>query len=211
MHILFDLDGTLTDPKEGIINCIQFALSKLSIDIAPEVNLESCIGPPLLDTFVELCGDRELAHSGIRFYRERFSTIGLFENTLYAGIPACLDRLSEQAHTIDVATSKPTVYSERIIEHFGLSQYFGEVFGSNLDGTLSDKTELLAHIITRKNLDPKQTVMIGDRSFDIAGARNNGVKAMGVLWGYGTEKELNNAGAEILCHHPNEIDGKIYT
>jgi phosphoglycolate phosphatase len=211
MHILFDLDGTLTDPKEGIINCIQFAIAKLNIDIAQDVNLESCIGPPLIDSFIDLCGDREQAKNAIRFYRERFSTVGLFENKLYAGITACLDQLNERAHSIHVATSKPTIYAQRIIEHFGLSQYFGEVFGSNLDGSLSDKTELLAHIIDHKNLDPKQTVMIGDRSFDIVGARNNGVTPIGVLWGYGTEDELSNAGAEILCSHPDQIYDNIYS
>ena len=211
MHILFDLDGTLTDPKIGIIACIRFALSKLDIEIDKDINLESFIGPPLRDTFRELCGNDEIAENAVSIYRERFSTKGLFENQVYDGIPECLNRLIEKADSIHVATSKPTIYSERIIEHFDLSRYFNLVYGSNLDGSLSDKTDLLRHIIESEDLLPRHTVMIGDRSFDIIGAKNHGIRAIGVLWGYGTEDELSNAGADGLCNHPDEIYDKVFT
>ena len=211
MHILFDLDGTLTDPKIGIIACIRFALSKLDIEIDKDIDLESFIGPPLRDTFRELCGNDEIAENAVSFYRERFSTKGLFENQVYDGIPECLNRLIEKADSIHVATSKPTIYSERIIEHFDLSRYFNLVYGSNLDGSLSDKTDLLRHIIESEDLLPRHTVMIGDRSFDIIGAKNHGIRAIGVLWGYGTEDELSNAGADGLCNHPDEIYDKVFT
>ncbi len=211
MHILFDLDGTLTDPKIGIIACIRFALSKLDIEIDKDIDLESFIGPPLRDTFRELCGNDEIAENAVSIYRERFSTKGLFENQVYDGIPECLNRLIEKADSIHVATSKPTIYSERIIEHFNLSRYFNLVYGSNLDGSLSDKTDLLRHIIESEDLLPRHTVMIGDRSFDIIGAKNHGIRAIGVLWGYGTEAELSNAGADGLCNHPDEIYDKVFT
>jgi phosphoglycolate phosphatase len=211
MNILFDLDGTLTDPKIGIIACIRFALSKLDIEIDKDINLESFIGPPLRDTFRELCGNDEIAENAVSIYRERFSTKGLFENQVYDGIPECLNRLIEKADSIHVATSKPTIYSERIIEHFDLSRYFNLVYGSNLDGSLSDKTDLLRHIIESEDLLPRHTVMIGDRSFDIIGAKNHGIRAIGVLWGYGTEDELSNAGADGLCNHPDEIYDKVFT
>ncbi len=211
MHILFDLDGTLTDPKTGIVACIQFALSKLEIEIENDIKLESYIGPPLRETFRELCGNDVCAEHAVSLYRERFSTVGLFENRVYEGITECLYHLSEKADSIHVATSKPTVYSEKIVEHFNLDQYFNCVYGSNLDGSLSDKTELLGHILASENILPNNTVMIGDRSFDMLGAKNHGIKALGVLWGYGTEDELSDAGADALCHHPNEIFDQVFT
>ncbi len=211
MHVLFDLDGTLTDSKEGIIACIRFALLKLDIEIDKAINLESYIGPTLRDTFAELCGNDEAAEKAVSLYRERFSTLGLFENRVYDGIPECLTQLLERADSIYVATSKPTIYSKQIIEHFNLSQYFDAVYGSNLDGSLSDKTDLLGHILKSEGLSPEDTVMIGDRSFDMIGAKNHGLKAVGVLWGFGSEKELKHAGADVLCHHPNDICAQIFT
>ena len=211
MHILFDLDGTLTDPKIGIIACVRFALSKLDIEIDKNINLESFIGPPLRDTFRTLCGNDEFTENAVSLYRERFSTKGLFENQVYDGIPRCLNRLINRADSIHVATSKPTIYAEKIIQHFDLSRYFNLVYGSDLDGSLSDKTDLLRHIIESEGLLPQNTVMIGDRSFDVIGAKNHGIKAIGVLWGFGTEDELSNAGVDGLCNHPNEIYDQVFT
>jgi phosphoglycolate phosphatase len=211
MHILFDLDGTLIDPKVGIVTCIRFALAELDIEIDKDTDLTSFIGPPLRDAFKELCGNEATAEIAVSYYRQRFSTKGLFENQVYDGIRDCLDRLLTMADSIYVATSKPTIYSEKIVEHFKLSRYFKRVYGSNLDGTYSDKTELLSHILENERLLSQDTVMIGDRSFDMRGARNNGVRAIGVLWGYGAEDELNNAGADGLCSHPDEIYGQVFT
>jgi phosphoglycolate phosphatase len=209
MHLLFDLDGTLTDPKQGIIACIRHALRSMDIEISADIKLESFIGPPLRDTFRSLCGDDSDVEAAVGFYRERFSTIGLFENQVYDGIPLCLEQLRSTVETIHLATSKPTIYAERIIQHFGLEHFFDAIYGSELDGRLGDKTELINHIQKREKLDAADTVMIGDRSFDVLGARNNNVRAIGVLWGYGSKAELDLAGADRICSHPAELPGHV--
>ncbi len=211
MHIFFDLDGTLTDPKQGFVRSVRFALSELSIELDSDINLESYIGPPMHHTFRKLCGDDHLAEAAILLYRERYAEIGLFENELYEGVTECLEQIVGTAESLHVATSKPTVFSKRIIEHFGLDQYFDVVFGSNLDGSLSDKTELLEHILESQEITPQNAVMIGDRRFDMIGARNHGIRALGALWGYGSKDELINAGADEICAHPAEIYDRIFT
>ncbi len=210
MHFLFDLDGTLTDPKEGFVKCVRFALSKLEIECDQDIALESHIGPPLHDTFRQLCGNEESAEIAIAHYRKRYSTTGLFENEVYDGIRECLDQILKSAKSIHVVTSKPTVFSERIIKHFELDRYFNRVFGSNLDGSLSDKTELLDHVLSSQGIPAEDAVMIGDRRFDMIGAKKHGIKALGVLWGYGSAKELKSAGASGLCVHPGEIYDQVY-
>jgi len=210
MHVFFDLDGTLTDPKAGIAACIEYALGQLEIRMDAEIPLERYIGPPLHETFRTLCGSEELADRAIQMYRQRYSALGLYENRVYTGIPECLERVMEKAQSIHVATSKARVYSERIVAHFQLGRYFNGVHGSNLDGSLSDKTELLAHILERENLPARDTVMIGDRSFDIIAARNHGMRSIGVTWGFGSKAELTRAGADSLCNHPSELYGRIF-
>ena len=205
MHLLFDLDGTLTDPKQGIVACIRYALAKMSIEVAADTRLESYIGPPLRDTFRSLCGGDDDIEADVGYYRERFATVGLFENRVYDGIPLCLEQLCVSAESIHLATSKPTIYAERIMQHFGLDRFFDRVYGSELDGRLGDKTELIGHILKHQKQDAADTIMIGDRSFDMVGARNNKVRAIGVLWGYGSEAELDLAGADRICSHPAEL------
>jgi len=194
----------LTDSKPGIVACIRYALEKLGTDIGPDIDLEPYIGPPLADTFASLCPgiDVELA---IGFYRERFTSKGLYENSVYDGIEACLEKLKTRTESIFVATSKATVYSERIISHFGLDGYFKVIYGSHLDGRLGNKVELLSHLLQRENIDPADAVMIGDRKFDIIAARSNAIRSIGVLWGYGSERELREAGADELCRHPDQL------
>ena len=211
MHLLFDLDGTLTDPKQGIVACIRHALRSMDIEIAPDIKLESFIGPPLRDTFRSLCGDDGDVEAAVGFYRERFSTIGLFENQVYDGIPLCLEQLRTTVETIHLATSKPTIYADQIIQHFGLERYFDAIYGSELDGRLGDKTELIHHILKREKLNFANTIMIGDRSFDMVGARNNKVKTIGVLWGYGSHAELDLAGAHRICSHPAELSDHVFS
>ena len=205
MHLLFDLDGTLTDPKQGIVTCIRHALQCLDIEIAADIRLESYIGPPLRDTFRSLCGDAGDVEAAVDYYRERFATVGLFENRVYDGIPLCLEQLRARAESIHLATSKPTIYAKRIIQHFGLDHFFDGIYGSELDGRLGDKTELIGHILKHEKLNIANTIMIGDRSFDMVGARNNKVRAIGVLWGFGSEAELDQAGAHQICSHPAEL------
>jgi phosphoglycolate phosphatase len=211
MHVFFDLDGTLTDPREGIVACIQYALSSLEIEVDRNINLESFIGPPLLETFRQLCGDDRLAEKAVALYRERFSDIGLYENFLYDGIAGCLDKLKAQVQSIFVVTSKPTVYSKRIVEHFDIQKYFRTVYGSNLDGSLVDKTELLEYVLKSERIDPLDAIMVGDRKFDIIGAKHHGIKTVGVSWGYGSIRELQDAGADSICHHPDELYEHIFS
>lgn len=205
MAVLFDLDGTLTDPEEGIVSCIRFALSKLDIEIDESVQLTSWIGPPLQESFQSVCGDERLTEKAIALYRQRFSSVGLYENRLYAGVEGCLKALFDRDIPMYVVTSKPTVYAERIIKYFELESYFERVYGSHLDGKLSDKTSLLKHVLQSEGLDAVEVTMVGDRKFDIIGAKNNGIKSIGVLWGYGTEQELREAGADKIYQRPSQL------
>jgi phosphoglycolate phosphatase len=203
--IYFDLDGTLTDPKPGITRSIQYALGKLDWPVPPEDELTWCIGPPLRGTMKKLLGSDELADRGVALYRERFSDVGLFENEVYPGIEDTLSALARSGRRMFVATSKAHVFADRIIDHFKLRVYFKRVFGAELDGTHSDKTDLLRHALQSADVDPSQAIMIGDRSFDMVGARNNGMTAVGVLYGYGSEAELRDAGAQHICATPQGV------
>ncbi len=204
--IFFDLDGTLTDPKPGITRSIQYALHQLDQSAIPtEDQLTWCIGPLLRESFVKLLGGEASADLAVSLYRERFSEVGLYENSLYAGIPDVLGALRASGHRLFVATSKAHVFADRIIDHFDLRHYFEQVFGAELDGTRSDKSHLLAHALRTAAVDPSRALMIGDRSHDMVGANNNGIKSIGVLYGYGSRDELIAAGALRLCATPHAI------
>jgi phosphoglycolate phosphatase len=200
--IYFDLDGTLTDPKPGITRSIQYALNRLDRAAPAEDELTWCIGPPLRASLKKLLGTDDLADRALLLYRERFADIGIFENEIYPGIEVALSAFAEKGRRLFVATSKPGIYAERIIDHFKLRTYFERVFGSELDGTRSDKTDLLGYALQTMRIDPAQAMMIGDRSHDMLGARNNGMTAVGVLYGYGSEAELLAAGAHHVCATP---------
>ncbi len=201
--IYFDLDGTLTDPKPGITRSIQYALQRLDHPTMPtEDDLTWCIGPPLRASFVRLLGAETSADLAVSYYRERFSDIGLYENGVYDGIGDVLTALRASGHRLFVATSKPHVFAERIIDHFGLRDHFERVFGSELDGTRVDKSHLLEYALKENSVDPAKTLMIGDRSHDMVGAKNNGMKGIGVLYGYGSRDELLQAGAQHVCATP---------
>jgi phosphoglycolate phosphatase len=208
--IFFDLDGTLTDPKPGITRSIQYALQKLNHPAIPtEDELTWCIGPPLRASFVKILGAEDQAHRAVSLYRERFSDIGLFENRVYDGIAEVLTTLSQSGQRLFVATSKPHVFATRIVEHFGLRHHFEHVFGSELDGTRVDKSDLLGYALKTVAVNPAKTLMIGDRSHDMVGAKNNGMQAIGVLYGYGSKDELLGAGASQICATPQAIPGCI--
>ncbi len=207
--IFFDLDGTLTNPKPGITRSIQYALRKLDRVAPSEDDLTWCIGPPLRASFATLLGDAGLAEEAVSLYRERFADIGLYENEVYGGIHDILSGLSGTGHRLFVATSKPWVYAERIIDHFEMAPYFERVFGAELDGQRSDKSELLGYAVQTAQVDPLQAIMIGDRSHDIVGARNNAMTAIGVLYGYGTEDELKAAGAHHVCATPGVLRDQL--
>ena len=203
--IYFDLDGTLTDPKHGITRSIQYALRKLDHMAPPEDELTWCIGPPLRASLKKLLGSDDLADKALSLYRERFADIGIFENEIYPGIEDTLSVLTGSDRRLFVATSKPHVYAERIIDHFKLRVYFERVFGSELDGRRSEKTDLLGYALQTTRVDPSQAMMIGDRSHDMVGARNNGMTAVGVLYGYGSKEELLDAGAHHICATPRGL------
>ena len=204
--VFFDLDGTLTDPKEGITKCVQHALQRLNEAVPSNDDLEWVIGPPLRASFVELVGEAR-ADQAVALYRERFSDIGWRENQLYQEIPTVLQQLKSRGVQLYVATSKPRVFAERIVDHFDLAGYFEQVFGSELDGTRQDKTELLtwARQKTKQRDSIMDACMIGDRKHDIIGGRNNDMHTVGITWGYGSVTELESAGAHDIVHQPDDL------
>ncbi|WP_150273854.1 HAD family hydrolase [Paenibacillus tepidiphilus] len=208
--ILFDLDGTLTDPKEGITRSVEYALNKFEIQVEHPDVLLPYIGPPLYDSFVELQGfPADQALKAVEYYRERYKTIGLYENSVIPGIPKLLEELLDSGYTLYVATSKPTIFAEEILRHYGLDRYFKHVAGSNLDGTRSKKSEVIQYVLEENSLAPQQALMIGDRKHDIIGARACGVDSVGVLFGYGSEEELTGAGADYIAREVADVSGIV--
>ena len=205
--LLFDLDGTLTDPRLGIVRCMRHALDRLARRCPSDEVLASFIGPPLRGTFSTLLEstDRELIEKAMSLYRERFAETGIYENRIYDGISDMLESLKQTPSASFVATSKPAVYADRIVRHFGLDRHFAGVYGSDLDGRFEHKTDLLAHLLATEKIPAEVAVMVGDRAVDILAAKANGIRSIGVLWGYGSETELARAGADRLCRKPEEL------
>jgi phosphoglycolate phosphatase len=207
MNILLDLDGTLTDPQEGILACLRHALDTIHQPIPDDDTLRLLMGPPLREGISHLLhcpAEDPWVDAAITAYRDRFSTVGLFENRLYDGILDALAMLVSHG-PLFVVTSKPRVFAERIVAHFGLDAYVQEVYGSELDGTRSDKGDLIAHALAQSGLAASETVMVGDRRYDIIGALRQQVWPVGVLWGYGSRQELIQAGGQQLLDHPSDL------
>ena len=207
MNILFDLDGTLTDPREGILRCYRHAMERLGLPTPADADLERFIGPPLQDGFRTMLGpdSADRLVEALQLFRERFSDRGLYENAVYPGIVSILTMLQARGIQFFIATSKPHVFATRIADHFGLTPWFRGVYGSELDGTRSAKADLLRHIMEVEDLDPAVTIMVGDREHDIHGARANGLRSIGILWGYGSRQELESAGADAICETPADL------
>ena len=205
--VLFDLDGTLTDPKLGITRCIQYALSELGYQPPDANELHWCIGPPLKSSFSQLLqtSDDTLLEKAILLYRSRFSTIGLFENSLYPQIPETLKTIRAAGYQTFVATSKPQIYATRIIEYFDLAPLFDGVYGSELDGNRSVKGDLISYILERESLLTSTVVMVGDRLHDIIGAKKDNIASIGVTYGYGSREELETHKADLIADSPKEI------
>lgn len=207
-YILFDLDGTLTDPKLGITSSVQYALRALGIEEPSLDRLEPFIGPPLADSFREFYGlEGERLATAIDKYRERFATQGIFENEIYPGIPQMLADLKAKGKKLAIASSKPTLFVEQILEHFEIEKYFDHVVGSNMDGTRGTKEEVVEETLRQMltvEMTPAQkrdaVAMVGDRKFDIEGARAHGITSVGVLFGYAPEGELEEAGADYIVN-----------
>ena len=207
-YILFDLDGTLTNLQLGITTCVAYALESFGIHTENPEELRKFIGPPLKESFVKYYnmtdgeGDR-----AVEKYRERFATVGLYENEVYAGIPELLQKLKAQGKTLLVATSKPTVYSDKILEHFGLKEYFSYIAGSELDGTRVNKAEVIQYALEQMKItESEKIVMIGDKEHDMIGAGICGVDSIGVLYGFGEREELENHGATYIAETVSDLE-----
>ena len=213
-YILFDLDGTLTDPKEGITRCVQCALQYFGIEADTE-DLVDFIGPPLLESFQKYYHlDDAQGHIALKKYRERFSDIGIFENGVYPGIQELLAELKAQGRKIALATSKPGVYAERILERYELLPYFDVVVGSELDGRRTDKGEVITEALRQLKIQEEhspEVLMIGDRLHDMIGAGKNHIDRLGVYYGYAHEGELEEAGANYVVNTVEELKGFFET
>ena len=210
-YALFDLDGTLTDPGEGITKSVQYALAKFGINVENRQELFCFIGPPLHESFEVYYGfSRPDAMKAVDYYREYYAVKGIFENLVYNGIPETLAKLQESGVRICLATSKPEGYAKQILEHFGLDGYFTAVAGSNIDGTRTKKAEVVERaLMLLGNPDIKDCVMIGDREHDVLGGAAHGLDTIGVLFGYGSREELECAGATYIAADPSDITSII--
>ena len=206
-YILFDLDGTLTDPAVGITTSVAYALKKFGIEVDDITTLNHFIGPPLLDSFMEDYGfSEEKARTAIEYYRERFSVKGLYENVVYGGVTEMLEVLKKGGKEIILATSKPEPFAREILRHFGLDKYFLFIAGSNFDGTRTAKAEVIEYALENSCISDKSLcVMIGDRKHDIIGAQKTGLDSIGVLYGYGSREELEAAGATYIAETVEDI------
>ena len=210
-YLLFDLDGTLTDPGVGITTCVQYALKHFEIDEPDITKLEPFIGPSLRDSFKKFYGFSDgQAETAVEKYRERFRDTGIFENEVYEGIPRMLRTLQSKGMFLAVASSKPQVFVERILEHFDLKKYFAVVVGSELDGTRENKDEVVQEALNRlfagQSIQKDQVYMIGDRSFDVEGAKALGIESVGVTYGFGSMEELKEAKADYIVRSVEELE-----
>ncbi|HDR7602466.1 MULTISPECIES: HAD family hydrolase [Bacillus] len=204
---LFDLDGTVTDPKKGIVNSVLYALEKVGIEELHVSELDSFIGPPIQQSFVERYNMNEgEVERAVFYFREYLKQRGLLENSVYEGIPNLLKQLKDTGNRLFIATSKPTIFARQVIEHFQLTNYFEDIIGSNLNGTRIKKEEIIAHILQQnERLNKEEVVMIGDRKHDIIGANHNGIASIGVLYGYGSENELIEVSATHIAKDIEEL------
>jgi phosphoglycolate phosphatase len=208
--ILFDLDGTLTDSRPGIINSALHALRRFNetreakLPIPEPESLAFLLGPPLQESFAKLVGAAD-APTLVAFYRERYDPAGMLENSVYPGVVETLEDLAAKNNRLFVATSKNEAFARRILDHFGLSRFFVAIHGAEPDGTRSNKGELIAYVLQRHAIEPRFAVMIGDREHDARGAKRAGVRAIGALWGYGSREELSAAGADVLIETPRQL------
>lgn len=206
--VMFDLDGTVTDSAPGITAAVAYALRQYGIEVADRSALHAFIGPPLRDSFIKYYGftPAQADEAVTQHYRSYYGTRGIYECRVYDGVAELLQRLHDEGAQVLLATSKPEVYARRVVEHCALQHCIDRVCGSNLDGTREDKAEVVAYALRCAGVtDPKHALMVGDRSFDVLGARKNGVDTVGVLYGFGTMEELAAAGARYLAATPEDV------
>ena len=207
-YVFFDLDGTLTDPAEGITNSVAYALSRFGIPNCERSGLYKFIGPPLIDSFMKYYGfSKQKALKAVEYYREYFSAKGIFENTLYDGITDLLKCLKSADKKIVLATSKPDKFAKIILEHFKISEYFDFLAGATMNETRTQKDEVIAYALENLGInDTSSVIMIGDRKYDIEGAHKFGIPAVGVLYGYGSSEELLEAKADYTVSTVKELN-----
>lgn len=206
-YLFFDLDGTLTDSCEGIYKSFEYALGFYGIEVKDLNTLKPVLGPPLKDSFMDMYGfDEKTADEAVAKYRERFSVTGLYENRVYDGVYEMLSALKEKGYFIALATSKPEKFARVILKHFELEKYFDFIAGATIGGNISTKEDVINHIINSLNItDNSKILMIGDRKYDLIGAREFDIDAMGVLYGYGSVQELSEYPSVMLAKTPEDV------
>ena len=207
-NILLDLDGTLTDPKVGITTSARYGLAKVGHVVAEDVDLDWIIGPPLKASLAKILNvelDDDLAEQALIGYRERFSVTGLFENQVYPEVDKTLNSLKARGFNLFLATAKPTIYAKQILAHFNLSHYFDEIYGSELSGERTNKGDLIAYILDQEQLNPSECLMVGDREYDILGARRHGIETIAVEYGYGSAAEIDAAQPKARIQHFKQL------
>ncbi|WP_074415554.1 HAD family hydrolase [Streptococcus suis] len=210
--ILFDLDGTLTDSGQGILNSVAYALEKMGIEEPDTANLNRFIGPPLYESFSRFYQlSPEDTQSAVDAFRVYFKEKGMFENQLYLGIIPLLEELRTAGKTLVIATSKPEIFAKQILEHFGIAHYFDVIAGASLDSSRISKADVIGYAINQLEAFPKHAVMIGDREHDIEGARMHQLPAIGVLYGYGNKQEFEKAGATMIVETVQDLKRVLLT
>lgn len=205
-----DLDGTITDPKEGITKSVAYALNHYGIKVENLDTLEKFIGPPLSDSFQEFYGfDREKSLEAVEKYREYFKDRGIFENELYSGMEQLLKNVTEHGGKLVLATSKPKIFAKRILEYFHIAEYFTFAAGSTLDTTRNKKADVIRYALDSLGIEPEDAVMVGDRKHDVIGAKENGMECIGVLFGYGDREELEAAGADRIVETVEDLEKEM--
>ena len=207
-NILLDLDGTLTDPKVGITTSARYGLDKIGYPVDDSTNLDWIIGPPLKASLAKILNvylSDDLAEQALLGYRERFSAIGLYENEVYPTVVETLEKLKEKKYQLFLATAKPTIYAKQILEHFNLAHYFNEIYGSELSGERTNKGDLITYILEQENLKPEECIMVGDREYDILGARKNAIETIAVEYGYGSLDELTQANPKVRIQQFSDL------
>lgn len=202
--IFFDLDGTLTDSGEGIMNCAELALRHFGLPIPSREEMRVFVGPPLDQTFIKFGVPAQKAQEAIEVFRSRYRTVGKFENFPYPGIREALQTLKEQGHRLFVATSKPEILANEVLGHFELAEFFEQIAGATLDGSRSHKADVITYLLGLTG-DVGQTVMVGDTAFDVTGAAAHGIPTVGVSWGYGEVADMEKAGAIAIAHSMDEL------
>jgi phosphoglycolate phosphatase len=205
--VFFDLDGTLVDPRVGITGCLRYALEKLGVTCPADAELTQFIGTPLRAVFARLLAtdDATRIEAAVTAYRERYNPIGIFENTVYPGVPEMLTEFNERGVRPCLVTTKPKPYADIIVKHLGFDRWLADVFGTGLDGRYDDKADLVKLALATLKLTASKAVMVGDRNADIRAGKLNGMRTLGVTYGYGSSEELERARPDWVCHSPGDI------